>query len=83
MFGDGWYPLGIGRASYDEATAAYEDDVARRDAWLEAAEGEGLDVSALTEQLEAEEPDAAAIEEAGMALAAEPAAADVVGTVGV
>nr|WP_302649808.1 ferrous iron transport protein B [uncultured Agathobaculum sp.] len=81
VFGDGWYPLGIGRASYDEATAAYEDDVARRDAWLEAAEGEGLDVSALTEQLEAEEPDAAAIEEAGMALAAEPAAADVVGTV--
>ena len=81
VFGDGWYPLGIGRAAYDEATAEYEADVARRDAWLEAADGEGLDVSAVTEQIEAEEPDAAAIEQAGMALASDPAAADVVGTV--
>ena len=81
VFGDGWYPLGIGRAAYDEATAEYEADIARRDAWLEAATGEGLDVSAVTEQIEAEEPDAAAIEQAGMALASDPAAADVVGTV--
>lgn len=81
VFGDGWYPLGIGRAAYDEATAAYEDDVARRDAWLEAAASEGIDVDAVTAQLEAEEPDTAAIEQAGAALAADPAAADVVGTV--
>ena len=81
VFGDGWYPLGIGRAAYDEATAAYEDDVARRDAWLEAAASEGIDVNAVTAQLEAEEPDTAAIEQAGAALAADPAAADVVGTV--
>nr|WP_295945853.1 ferrous iron transport protein B [uncultured Agathobaculum sp.] len=81
VFGDGWYPLGIGRAAYDEATAAYEDDVARRDAWLEAAASEGIDVDAVTAQLEAEEPDTAAIEQAGAALAADPAAANVVGTV--
>ena len=81
VFGDGWYPLGIGRAAYDEATAAYEDDVARRDAWLEAAASEGIDVNAVTAQLEAEEPDTAAIEQADAALAADPAAADVVGTV--
>ena len=81
VFGDGWYPLGIGRAAYDEATAAYEDDVARRDAWLEAAASEGIDVNAVTAQLEAEEPDTAAIEQAGAALAADPAAAGVVGTV--
>ena len=81
VFVDGWYPLGIGRAAYDEATAAYEDDVARRDAWLEAAASEGIDVNAVTAQLEAEEPDTAAIEQAGAALAADPAAAGVVGTV--
>ena len=74
VFGEGWYPLGIGRAAYDEASAEYADAAARRDAWLEAAVDEGIDVSAITEQLESEEPDLAAVEQAGAALAADPAA---------
>ena len=74
VFGDGWYPLGIGRAAYDEASAEYADAAARRDAWLEAAMDEGIDVSAITEQLKSEEPDLAAVEQAGAALAADPAA---------
>lgn len=78
VFGDGWHLFGMGAGEYEEASAAYTDDVTRRDAWLEAAEGEGADVSALTALLEAEEPDAEAIEQAGAALAAD--AADVVGT---
>src|SRR5699024_9188993 len=81
VFGEGWYPLGIGRAAYDEASAAYEDDVARRDAWLEAAASEGIDVGAVTAQLEAEEPDAAALEQAGAALAADADASALVATV--
>ena len=81
VFGEGWYPLGIGRAAYDEATAAYEDDVARRDAWLEAAVSEGIDVSAVTAQLEAEEPDTAALDQAGAALAADADASALVATV--
>ena len=74
VFGEGWYPLGIGRAAYDEASAEYADAAARRDAWLEAAVDEGIDVSAITEQLDSEEPDLAAVEQAGAALAADPAA---------
>ena len=78
VFGDGWHLFGIGAAQYEEVNAAYEEDVTRRDAWLEAAEGEGVDVSALTALLESEEPDMDAVAQAGAALAAD--AADVVGT---
>ena len=80
VFGEGWHLAGYGAGAYEDAAAAYEDDVTRRDAWLEAAETAGLDVSALTEQLAAEEPDAAAAAQAGAVLAADPAAAAVVGT---
>ncbi|MDO5142008.1 MAG: ferrous iron transporter B [Eubacteriales bacterium] len=79
VFGDGWYPLGIGRAAFDEATAEYEADVTRRDAWLEAAEQGGVDVSALTALLEDEDADPAAVAQAGEALAADSAAAGIVG----
>lgn len=78
VFGDGWHLFGIGSGAYEEADAAYQDDVIRRDAWLGAAEREGVDVSTLTALLAAEEGDTAAIEQAGAALTAN--AAQVVGT---
>ena len=81
VFRDGWHLFSIGAGDYEEATAAYEDDVARRDAWLEAAASEGIDVDAITAQLEAEEPDTAAIEQAGAALASDADAAALVATV--
>ncbi|MGO5027287.1 ferrous iron transport protein B [Candidatus Agathobaculum pullicola] len=78
VFGDGWHLFGIGSGAYAEADAAYQDDVTRRDAWLGAAEREGVDVSTLTALLSDEEADTAAIEQAGAALTDD--AAHVVGT---
>ena len=80
VFGDGWHLFTIGAADYEEATAEYDDQITRRDAWLEAADAAGVDTSALTEALDAEEPDEAAIESAAAAVAADPAASSVVGT---
>ena len=80
VFGDGWHLFTIGAADYEEATAEYDDQITRRDAWLEAADEAGIDTSALTEQLEAEEADETAIADAAAAIEADPAAASVVGT---
>ena len=80
VFGEGWHLFTIGAADYEEATAEYDDQITRRDAWLEAADAAGVDTSALTEALDAEEPDEAAIESAAAAVAADPAASSVVGT---
>ena len=80
VFGDGWHLFTIGAADYEEATAEYDDQITRRDAWLEAADAAGVDTSALTEALDAEEPDETAIADAAAAIEADPAAASVVGT---
>ena len=80
VFGDGWHLFTIGAADYEEATAEYDVQITRRDAWLEAADAAGVDTFALTEALDAEEPDEAAIESAAAAVAADPAASSVVGT---
>ena len=80
VFGDGWHLFTIGAADYEEATAEYDDQITRRDAWLEAADEAGIDTSALTEALEAEEADETAIADAAAAIEADPAAASVVGT---
>ena len=80
VFGDGWHLFTIGAADYEEATAEYDDQITRRDAWLEAADEAGIDTAALTEQLDAEEPDETAIADAAAAIEADPAAASVVGT---
>ena len=48
VFGDGWYLFGKGRAAYDDATAQYETARAQIDAFIEAAEAEGIDTSAVT-----------------------------------
>ena len=80
VFGDGWHLFTIGAADYEEATAEYDDQITRRDAWLEAADEAGIDTAALTEALEAEEADETAIADAAAAIEADPAAASVVGT---
>ena len=80
VFGEGWHLFTIGAADYEEATAEYDDQITRRDAWLEAADEAGIDTAALTEALEAEEADETAIADAAAAIEADPAAASVVGT---
>ena len=80
VFGEGWHLFTIGAADYEEATAEYDDQITRRDAWLEAADEAGIDTVALTEALEAEEADETAIADAAAAIEADPAAASVVGT---
>ena len=55
LFGDGWFLFGSGRAAYDEAASEYEDAQARIDAFIEAAEEAGIDVS----DLDGENPAAA------------------------
>ena len=80
VFGDGWHLFTIGAADYEEATAEYDDQITRRDAWLAAADEAGIDTAALTEALEAEEADETAIADAAAAIEADPAAASVVGT---
>ena len=80
VFGEGWHLAMYGAGAYEQASAEYETQTVYRDAWLEAAEAGGVDVLAITEQLQAEEPDAQAIVEAAAALSADPAAAGIVGT---
>ena len=80
VFGDGWHLFTIGAADYEEAAGAYDEQITMRDAWLEAADEAGIDTSALTEALEAEEADETAIDEAAATITSDPAAASVVGT---
>lgn len=62
VFGDGWHLLGIGSSSYEEDAGDYEIEAAKIDAYIAAAEEQGIDVSGITEALEAEEPDENAID---------------------
>ena len=81
MFGDGWHLFTIGAADYEEATAEYDDQITRRDAWLEAAGEAGIDTSALTEALaRPKRRMRRVIADAAAAIEADPAAASVVGT---
>ncbi len=57
VFGDGWHLLGIGSSGYEEAAGEYETAQAQADAFLEAAEESGIDIEAISETLEEEEPD--------------------------
>ena len=54
LFGDGW--LYTNTEAYEADAEEYEGYKAQIDAYLEAAEEDGLDVEAFTEALEAEEP---------------------------
>ena len=80
LFGeDGWFVLGMGRDAYDEATGEYTQAQAEIAAFIEAADSEGVDVSAYNDAVDAEDADAAAT--ALKAIAADPAAKSVKGEV--
>lgn len=54
VFGDGWHMLGIGSADYEEATGKYDIEIAKRDAYIDAAEEASIDVEAMRATLEEE-----------------------------
>lgn len=54
VFGDGWHLLGIGSADYEKATGNYDIEIAKRDAYIDAAEEAGIDVEAMRAALEEE-----------------------------
>jgi len=57
LFGDGFHLVGIGSADYGDASVEFEMEQGKIEAFLEEAEAAGIDISAVTETLEAEEPD--------------------------
>ena len=57
VFGDGWHLFGIGSAEAGEATEAYEIEMAKIDAFIEAATDEGIDTEAVEEALALSEDD--------------------------
>ncbi len=58
VFGDGWHLFGIGTSQYEEAAGEYDVQAQKIDAFLEAAQAEGISTDAVTEALEAEEGEA-------------------------
>ena len=58
VFGDGWHLFGIGTSQYEEAAGEYDVQAQKMDAFLEAAQAEGISTDAVTEALEAEEGEA-------------------------
>jgi ferrous iron transport protein B len=64
VFGDGWHLLGIGTSAYEDKAEKYEIGQLEIEAYLSAAEEAGIDISAITEALEAEDPEEAAVQAA-------------------
>lgn len=62
VFGDGWHLFGIGSSAYEEVAGTYDLEQAKIGAYLDAAGEAGVDVDAVRETLEAEEPDEAVID---------------------
>ncbi|WP_195270840.1 ferrous iron transporter B [Eubacterium sp. 1001713B170207_170306_E7] len=58
VFGDGWHLFGMGTAQYEEAAGEYDVQAQKMDAFLEAAQAQGISTDAVTEALEAEEGEA-------------------------
>ena len=54
LFGDGWHITG--GAAFEEATGEFETEQLKIEAYITAAEEEGIDTAAITEESEAEEP---------------------------
>ncbi|SCJ75326.1 Ferrous iron transport protein B [uncultured Clostridium sp.] len=75
VFGDGWHLFNIGAGEYEEVSEEYALEQEKLSAYLAAAEESGIDTSALTEAMEAEEPDEAAIAEAAESFEAQAQAA--------
>ncbi len=63
LFGDGWHLLGIGGSDYEDAAGTYDVEQQKIAAFTAEAEKEGIEIDALNETLEAEEPDEAIIDE--------------------
>ncbi|MDR3311464.1 MAG: ferrous iron transport protein B [Oscillospiraceae bacterium] len=74
LFGDGWYPLGIGRGAYDEAVGEYDVEQTKIEAYIEAAEEAGIDTAPYSDAIEA--GDEAAAETALAYIIAEAGAAN-------
>lgn len=55
LFGDGFHLFGIGSSAYEEQVGEFETAQAKIEAFLEAAEEDGVDVDGITALLEAEE----------------------------
>lgn len=55
LFGDGWHLFGIGSSEYEEKLGEYNTAQAEIDAFLEAADEEGIDTDSVREYFEAEE----------------------------
>ncbi len=51
VFGDGWRLFGIGSGAYEEASGEYETETAKIDAYLAAAEEEGIATDEVSEAL--------------------------------
>ncbi len=62
VFGDGWRLFGIGTPAYEESVGEYETEQAKIQAFISAAQEEGVVVSALQKTLQAEEPDESVID---------------------
>lgn len=77
LFGDGW--LYSGGAQYEEALGEWEDSQAGIEAYLAAAEEEGIEIDGVSAAMEAEEP-SAADERAIASFIEESEAAGVVGS---
>ncbi|MDO4288579.1 MAG: ferrous iron transport protein B [Eubacterium sp.] len=56
VFGDGWHLFGIGTSQYEEAAGEYDTLMQERDAFLDAAEEDGINVDDVRAAFEAEEP---------------------------
>ncbi len=77
LFGDGFHLFGIGTSAYEEAAADYEIEAAKADAFIAAAEEQGIDTEALSETLDSEEPDDGVIDEFMTAAAGVETVADI------
>ena len=62
LFGDGFHLFTVGTSAYEEAAGEWETEQAKIEAFLASAEEAGVDTAAITEQMEAEEPDQAVID---------------------
>lgn len=62
LFGDGWHLFGIGTSAYEEASQDWEIEQGKIDAFIGAAEENGIDVDELNETLAAEEQDQTVID---------------------
>lgn len=58
VFGEGWHLFGIGSSAYEESVAEWEAEQVKIESFIDAAEESGIDVSGISEALEAEEDEA-------------------------